>query len=492
MIAILNRGVILVAILGAVVSHPIRSVAAELDASGTVSQMIQQHFQKARQRDGDHRATEAAAESARHAVTIAESGLGMKVSAAASAFYTDRTEAQPSSPLSSETSRQFTSSQATISARKPLYRLKDQLTVDQARARYLSAKALVDASEQRLFGRIVMAWIEILVSRDRVSSATESERRAHLIREEIERRMQAGESSVDQLGLEMSRHMARQADVYDANVRLKIAERALLDLAGGDAVVPETVSLQDTPLTPVPDQPETAVIARIEQENPELLSLRHLEDAARLEREKAIAEKRPSIEGYISVSKGENDTASYIRDEQRIGIQVVMPLYTSGLIDAAVAQAEAELQKAQATTWAALSRLQTSGVSSLAQLRLAQSRLVSSRFHLQATALHVKSTERGYLAGTSSRGELARAELEHLQARYRHGEFAVQYAQAWATLRVVTAMMISTPVLSSWTVPSVERPSFQPISLGPSLGNESSLLCESLFFLYPAGLPQCQ
>lgn len=492
MTRIIVRGIILLALLGSITSYSSQVFAEEIGPAKEVLQMIQQHFQRAIQREGDHRAIEAAAESARHAVTIADAGLGVKVSATASAFYTDRTEAQPSNPLSLEANRQFTSSQATISARKPLYRLKDQLTADQARSRYQSAQALVEASAQRLFGRVVMAWVEILVSRDRVLSATESERRAELIREETERRLQAGESSVDQLGLEISRHMARQADLYDASVRLKIAERALMDLAGSDAVIPETISLQDTPLTPIPDQPEAVVIARIEQNNPELLSLRHLEEAARLEREKALAEKRPSVEGYISVSKGENDSASYIRDEQRIGVQVVMPLYTSGLIDASVAQAEAELQKAQATTWAALSRLQTSGVSSLAQLRLAQSRLVSSRFHLQATALHVKSIERGYLAGTSSRGELARAELEYLQARYRHGEFVVQYAQAWATLRVVTAMMISTPVLSSSATPSAEQPSFQPISLGSSAGTESLVLCGSVSAAYPGGLRKCR
>lgn len=152
-------------LLSAVISSaPYASAADAPDRQETLA-LIQTHYQKAKLRDGDHRAIEAAAVSARNAVDVAESVLGVKVSATAGSFITDRTEAQPSNRLESESDRQFTSSQMTVSARKPLYRRKDQLSVEQVRSRYQSAQALVEASEQRLFAKVVMAWVEVLVSR---------------------------------------------------------------------------------------------------------------------------------------------------------------------------------------------------------------------------------------------------------------------------------------------------------------------------------------
>ena len=436
---------LMLAFSGAAVADPI-----EPGQTDQTLALIQAHYAKARGRDGDHRAIEASANSARQAIAIAESSLGLKVSATGGSFYTDRTEAQPSNLLSQENDRQFTSSQITISARKPLYRKKDQLMVDQAHARLRSALALVEASEQRLFAKVVMAWIDILVSRDRLLVAIESERRAMVVREETERRLQAGDIAADLLALDMARELVRRADVQDARVRLQVAERALIDLAGQDSLIPNHLSLAHIRLAPTDSQFDEKIIDLIEQNNPELKSFRYLEDAALLEREKAQAERYPTVEGYMSASKGENDAATYIRDERRLGVQVVIPLVTSGLIDAVLAQAEAELEKARAMTWSAETRLKTTGVNSLAQLRVAQSRLTSSHFQLKAATVHIRSVEASYLAGAVSRAALARAELEYLQSRYRHGELVLQYTQAWLGVHVATAMILSSRLLAAW------------------------------------------
>ncbi len=429
--------------------------------------LIKTHYAKARQRDGDHRAMEASAVSARQAIAVAEAGLGVKVSATGGSFYTDRTEAQSSSALSQESDRQFTSSQITISARKPLYRRKDQLMVDQAHARLRSAHALVEASEQRLFAKIVMAWMDILVSRDRLLVAIESERRAMVVREETDRRLQAGEITADLLALEMARELVRQADVQDARVRLQVAERTLMDLAGEDALIPSHLSLAQITLAPTDGQIDEKIVSLIEQNNPELKSFRFLEDAAVLEREKALSERYPTVEGYLSASKGENDAVTYVRDERRLGVQVVIPIYTSGLIDAALAQAEAELEKARALTWSAETRVKSTGVNSLAQLRVARSRLTSSHFQMKASTVHVRSVEAAYLAGAVSRADLARAELEYLQSRYRHGDLVLQYTQAWLGVHVATAMIHSSHLLAAWPfAPEVLPPSARLISTG--------------------------
>jgi outer membrane protein TolC len=479
-------------LLSAVISSaPYASAADAPDRQETLA-LIQTHYQKAKLRDGDHRAIEAAAVSARNAVDVAESVLGVKVSATAGSFITDRTEAQPSNRLESESDRQFTSSQMTVSARKPLYRRKDQLSVEQVRSRYQSAQALVEASEQRLFAKVVMAWVEVLVSRDRLLTASESERRATIVRQESERRLQAGETSADLLALEMSREIARQADVQDARVRLGIAERMLKDLAGDDAVIPEIFSLAQIMLAPINDQSEEELTVQIERDHPELRSFRHLEDAALIEREKASAERYPTVDGYITASKGENDTATYIRDERRIGVQVVVPLYTSGLIPAALAQTEAELEKSRAMTAAATTRLKTVGVNSLSRLHASRARLASSHFQLKASAVHIRSVEGAYLAGSTTRADLARAELDYLQYRQQHGDYVVQYTQSWLDLHTATSRMFSSPLLASPADSGAVIPSVQLISTTSASARRSSESCARVADDNLMGRAQCQ
>jgi protease secretion system outer membrane protein len=170
-------------------------------------------------------------------------------------------------------------------------------------------------------------------------------------------------------------------------------------------------------------------------------SARFNEEAARLEREKRDAEHSPVVDLYASLSKGENDTASYIKDEQKVGLQISVPLYTSGGITASVAQAEAEMRKAQALGMATASRLRSQASSAYARLQASVVKLAAAKSQIQAAELHAEATHRGLLAGTSTTGDLARAEAELLIARQKRLAEMLEFSQAWALLSVTTAQI---------------------------------------------------
>lgn len=426
------------------------------DQTAQMSRLIADHVSMARQRDGTYRAAVAAKEASWQAFQFSSSALGLKVTATANGFYTDRTEEGRTLGGTSETSRRFNSTLAAITARQPLYRKKEAIGVTQAAAQFQSSEALAKSAELALFGRVFMAWVEVLTARDLLQLSQFALEQADTIRQEVERRYRAGDVSIDQFGVEVSRQQQRQAEMLEATARVQLAEQALVDLAGPDAKVPKGFSLESAGPNPLPNVSIAQIVQLVDEHNPELLAARRSEEAARLERERLSADHMPTVDLYASVSKGENDTASYIRDESRIGIQITVPLYTSGGIEASVAQADAQYRRAQAQAQALAVRLKAQATSAVSKVRTSLIKIDANRVHVEATALRAESMRRGFLAGNKTRGDFARAESEYLAARQRRADEMLEYSSAWTAMVVSTAQI--DPVFLGELSPPISLP----------------------------------
>ena len=403
--------------------------------------LLSEHLEAARGTDGNYLAAVATKEAAWQEYQRATALLGISVTASASSFYSDRREESRTIVGVSENARSFAGHQAAITIKKPLYRKREQKAVEQATARFEAASALVEAADHALFGQLFLAWIEVLAARDLLQIAWDAVSRAVAIRTEAQSQVQAGEATMDALGLEIARERLRWAELSEAQARLTLAEDRLMDYAGPEAQVPAALTLESAVPNPIPELDRAGLMGVVEAHNPELRSARFNEEAARLEREKRDADHSPVVDLYASLSKGENDTASYIKDEQKVGLQISVPLYTSGGITASVAQAEAEMRKAQAQGMATASRLRSQASSAYARLQASVVKLAAAKSQIQAAELHAEATHRGLLAGTATTGDLARAEAELLIARQKRLAEMLEFSQAWALLSVTTAQI---------------------------------------------------
>ena len=426
------------------------------DPISKMSLLIAEHVSQARRSDGAYLSSLAAKEASWHALAVSSAAKGIKISASAGSFYANRTEQNRGLLGASETQREFSSSIASLTARQSLYRKKDLISIEQAAANYQASEATLKASEYALFGRVFMSWVEVLTARDLLQLSQYALEQAAVIREEMERRVQAGEVAIDQLGIEISRFQQRQSDVLDASARLQLSERALSDLAGLQAIVPTGLSLESVAPNPLPNLSARQVADLVEQQNPELLSARYLEEQARLERDRMLAEHYPTVDLYASVSRGENDTVSFIRDESRIGLQLNVPLYTSGGIEAAVAQADAQFRRSQANVQALLVKLRSQAIAAMTKVSVSLAKIDATRVHVEATGLRVDAVRKGFLAGVKTRGDVARAETEYIQARQRRANEMLEYASGWTSLVVTTSQI--DPIFLEGTPPAIKLP----------------------------------
>jgi outer membrane protein, protease secretion system len=413
--------------------------AAGLSLTEEMSRQMRAHIELAKEKDGQLAAAIAAKEAAWQAVEIARAAMGLKITASGSAFYTDRTEQVQNLQGSSDLQRDFVAQQLVIAARQPIYRKREQVAIEQAAAKFQESLSRERQVELDLSGRVLMAWVEILAARDMMMLSQSMLEMAETILQETQRRYEAGEISIDQLGLEIARLQQRQADWVETVARLEIAEKMLMDIVGTQASVPSNFTLESA----IPNQPPFATRSEVEElvsrHNYLLEAARQVSAAAALEIQKAQAGRLPTVEAFASVTAGENDVASYIKNEHRIGVQVVVPLYASGAFDAAIKQAEALLRQSQAEMGALEMQLRDRAWRAFMALQVSLIRIDSSRIGTEAAALRVEALRRGFAAGEFTRAEVGRAQAEYQQVRQQSVKEKLDYAKAWVELMLLTA-----------------------------------------------------
>jgi outer membrane protein TolC len=80
----------------------------------------------------------------------------------------------------------------------------------------------------------------------------------------------------------------------------------------------------------------------------------------------------------------------------------------------------------------------------------------ATRVHVEATGLRAEAVRKGFLAGIKTRGDIARAESEYIQARQRRANEMLEYASAWAELVVIAAQI--DPIFLEGSPPAVKLP----------------------------------
>lgn len=388
-------------------------VSGEVCAQENIAEVVK----LAKTFDPTYQASIAALESAEKELSNVESLLGPKVTLSISSFKTERTEESTLvSGIVQQQDRNFNSRLTQIQARQPVYRLRDYLTIEQAHIKRQAANEALLSAEQDLLFRLFAAWLDVLASQEILRISSQLEATAQQYVAELSKKRTVGEATIQELEQALAKQMLAEAMLLDSKVSLDIASQALRNIVGREMAITDRFAiayLRQYPRVMLSDDQLTDLIAK---KNPDIRRARYQEDIARYERDKARADYFPSVEAYISASRGDNDANTSIKDEQRIGIQLSVPLYTHGAISSAVAQADANFRRIKAETDAVVLRLRLEAFSAQSLAYSLAARIAAADRITQANQLSLRATERGVAAGISSRAEIAQAMQEFFGA----------------------------------------------------------------------------
>jgi protease secretion system outer membrane protein len=416
-------------------------------ASGSAHALgLMQAYELALQNDPTYREAYYDNESGKEYVKLGRSNLLPSISGSysASKVHADQ-DLHDTKGNTNSTQPEYISRSAVVQLRQPVFSLD-------ALARYKQGVAQGDYSAWRftvgtqdLVARLIGSYLDALLSEEQLSLA-QAQRDMYAEQQHVNERMyQKGEGTKTDMLETQSRLELAEAQVIEAKDNLTTARNTLAAMTGGE--VTELDKLGPTfrfiPLQPASFE-EWKKLAL--ENNADLRSQVAAIESARQEVNKARAGHTPRVDFIASYSKSAADTLNtYNQDsvQRSVGVQVNIPLYAGGSVNAQSRQAVANLEKARVelqnrTDKALLDlrkqyNLMVSGVSRINALGKA---VESGKLLMTATEQSIKGGVRINLDLLNAQQQLYTSQRDLAQARYGYLIAAVRLRAGAGTLGI--------------------------------------------------------
>lgn len=312
---------------------------------------LSEAYRAALEQDATIRAARAAAEAGREALPQARAQLLPNLSASM---------ARNNNQLSSTTTNFFgqpstvdysyPSRNDALTLRQPIYRSYQWAQYRQAEYQVEDANGVLAYEEQNLPVRVAGAYFDALLAQDQLA-VMQAQRQAYETQRDAAGKLFAGGSGtrtdVDDAQARLDMTLAQE---LEARQNVDYTRRQLEVLVNQPVNQLATLAADRLQLRrPEPDRLDDW-LARAEANSPEVRVLRARLEAARLEVDKANAGHKPTLDAVAQWSRSASEnmlsvTSSY--ENRMVGVQLNVPIYAGGGVNAAVRQALANRERAE-------------------------------------------------------------------------------------------------------------------------------------------------
>lgn len=395
-------------------------------------------YTAALRQDAEYQAARAAAEAGREWLPLARAQLLPAVTFNASRFQNDLTaETRDGLGRKNTTELQYPSKSYTLTLRQPLYRPALWVGFEQAKVRVEGVEAVLDKAEQDLAQRVIAAYTNLLLAREALSHVEIQGQTIAAQLAAAQRALAAGHGTRTDIDEAQARLDLNRAHLMGARQQIDQARHELEIMIGMPADNPRPLGSR----LPAPESlhPETleAWIARAEAANPELRELRARVETARHEVARASAGHKPTLDLVIQKSLSESDSVTSVNnryDNQQLGVQLAIPLFSGGYVNAQVRQASAALAETELRLDAARRRLATRVRKEFQAVREGMAKILALEAAVRSAEQSLLANEKGFLAGTRSRLDILNAGDARATARFELAKERLIYFMARARL----------------------------------------------------------
>ena len=395
-------------------------------------------YELAGQNDPAVRAARATRDANLEAEPIARAQLLPSLSLSGDATYNNQDINQSVRGSSNES---FPSANATFQVTQPLYRKDRLVQLEQAEDQVEQAEVDLQTAEQDLILRVVDAYFGVLSAQDTLTFAEAEKKAIERQLDQAKQRFEVGLIAITGVHEAQARFDQARADEISAENALDNALEALLEITG-EAVSPLSVLQRDVPM----NRPNPASLDEWSEialrNNPSIQSAKLDAEIARKQIELQDAGDSPALDlvGSYTLSGSGSDTGTDA-NTAAIGLQLSVPLYTGGGVQASTRQARAQYVAAQEVLEQRRRAVQT-------QVRNAYRGVVASISRVEALAAAevsaqsaLEATEAGFEVGTRTlvdvldgQRDLFRAKRDLAQSRYDYIVNTLSLLQAAGTI----------------------------------------------------------
>jgi len=358
-------------------------------------------------------------------------------------------QAKAANTLFSDGSSDIFSTNYSVKLVKPLYNKGLTAVKGKADAATAQARADLDNQKQNLIIRTAEAYFNILLAQENVDFAIAEKEAIGKQLEQVKAHFEAGILAITDVKETQSRYDQAAAQVITANNQLALAKEALQVITGR---LYKNYSGSANGIRLIPPKPNKidAWINIAEKNNKQLQAFRYAINVAGKNLEQQRAARKPTVDLVASHSgsftRGIAGSGSALDRDQidnAVGVQLNIPLYTSGAISSKIRDALHNKRRAQHNLEAQKQQIHQQVRSAYLTIMSDISRAASLKQALDSAETALEATQAGFEVGTrtavdvllSLRNVFA-AKRDYATARYNYLLNMLKLKQAAGTISV--------------------------------------------------------
>lgn len=369
-------------------------------------------FEAARAHDATYRAARHELEAGEELVPIARAGLLPTVNAS---YSESRVRGERDFTTSPQQDLDYRNPVAALQLRAPLLNLEAHSRYAAAQAQTEGARARFAAGGRELLDRLGLAYVQRLFAEETLALANVQVDALETQTQIARRRLGAGEGTRTELADAAASLASARAERIAATDQRELAQRALERVTGRDAPALRALAADAAPLLPA-ERPLQEWIALGRERNPAIAARQREIDALQHEIRRNRAGHYPRVDLVASAVNAENESVSTLDQQTRqysVGVQVNIPIYAGGGVDASVRRAAADLARAQARLDDDLQGLQLDIERQFRAMESGRARLTALDEAVASSGLALQGARRGQNAGVLSSMDVLDAVRRH-------------------------------------------------------------------------------
>ncbi|MCM8611239.1 TolC family outer membrane protein [Accumulibacter sp.] len=417
--------------------------ALALWSSGVLAAGLMDAYQAARQNDPSFRAARYERDAGQYAIAIGRAGLlpNVGITGAYSRNRGERTYfTRAGSPTEDLDYREEASA---IALRQPLFNYDSIVRNRQGGVQAAFSDAVFDRKEAEFAVRLASAYFEVLFSLERLALSDAEIAAYRADRETSERRRKGGEGTVTEVAEAESRLQLARAGRADAIDRLSVANLRLESMTG-KAMAPLWPLRRDFAPSAVQAVSLDQWSALAEESSPEIRARRKSFEFASLEVDRNRAGHYPQLDFVARSSRTQGESLSTVDQKNvinSVGVQLNIPLFAGGRVDALTGQAVANRARAQAELDAAVNEVLIEVRKQFMAVETGGSKIAAYQKAVDASVVAVEGTLRGMRGGIRSNVDVLNAERVMFVARRDLAQARYEYLLSLLQLRAAAGVL---------------------------------------------------
>jgi len=385
-------------------------------------------FDAALANDAEYRASRFELQAREQAVPIARASLLPTLGATYSESRV-RGERESLNGLGQEFNQQldYRNPVAALQLRAPLLNLEAVHRYQSARSQVDGARSVFVARGQELLDRLGTTYVQRLFAEEVVALAQAQVDAYKGQSAMAERRFVGGEGTRTEMAEAAASLAFARAQLVEAQDQRDVAQRSLARITGLEAT-PLRGLAEDTRALPMPYTDVNEWIEVGYNQNPSIQARRHTLDSARYEVDRNRAGHFPRVDVIASAVSSQNESISTLNQQVRqysAGIQVSIPIFSGGGVDASVSQALSEAARVEAQLEGDQKLLAVDIRRQYQATQTGRAKIEALKDAVAASAVALEGAERGLAAGVRTTVDvldatrrLFVARRDFVQARY--------------------------------------------------------------------------